>query len=176
MEDTTIPVEAYEFDWSGTVEETRRDGEPPVVRLKLRNVSGSKVNVGFGSVSPFVDPFGKSDAGDGLLLYNDEMGPELTTTETPDACPSLDTRDIAIYDILRTEQLAPGDSASARYSVYSWTENETCYPDGEYLFEDTSSLCTGQRECEGRVELELRATIVVESNQVRRVETSYQVE
>lgn len=102
-DETISPKQSYEFDWSGELLESQNDSKAPSLELTLRNTSQAMVSVGFGPVAPFVDPFGESDAGDGLLLYNENMGTELNTTTSISAnCRNVDTEDISIHDILRT--------------------------------------------------------------------------
>lgn len=174
-EQTTLSPQNYQFEWTGTVNAPRSDKHPPRIRLELRNTSASEVSIGFGPVQPFADPFGESDGGNGLLLYNPRMGPAATPTNTSRNCPSLSTKDIAIHDVLKTTALTPGESVSATYDVYNHVENDRCYPDGEYGFEDVLPVCRRQNECTGATKLRLRTTAIIENNRLASVETAHRI-
>ncbi len=117
------------------------ESSPPQFRVSLTNEGEQAVTVGYGQSLMFTA--GSTQQPEGLIvvpaaddIHNQPTGPM-------DGCWQFEeSQEVTVNAVLRGETLAPGESATATFSLYNEADSETCYPPGEYTFQDVVRLDT----------------------------------
>jgi len=121
--------------------------EPARFEARLRNVGSKTVTLGMGPTLLFSDNAAADDLqwADAIVIDPETyIGPWEDPFRTDDECwryPN-DGRTL-VQSILEETEVAPGDSITETYEVYTRGKTRSCLPKGRYYFQDKNGFRSG---------------------------------
>jgi hypothetical protein len=137
--------------------------EPARFEVRLRNVGSKTVTLGMGPTLLFSD----TAATDGLqwadaIVIGPEtyIGPWEDPFRTDDGCWRYPNEGYLVQSILEEIEVAPGDSITETYEVYTSGKTRSCLPKGRYYFQDKNGFRSGLLQGTANVSREARDMIL----------------
>lgn len=130
-------------DFTAEVLQQATTQTPGRIVARLSNTGSEEVSVGFGPALLFTDNSSEDLEWptDLVLVPDTETGPDDEPSAPTDGCWRFpDDGYIAIQSSLEWRKIAPGQSLTERYSVYTRGDFLPCLPEGVYRFQDKGSL------------------------------------
>lgn len=115
------------------------ESHPPQFRVSLTNEREQTVDVGYGQSLMF--SAGRTHQPEGLIIVPAADESDKQPATPMDGCWQYDeSQEVTVHADLNGETLALGESAIATFAVYNEADAESCFPAGEYTFQDKVRL------------------------------------
>ena len=144
-----------DFTFDVTIEEQFTDNHPAKIQITLTNLTDSKITLSTGTTPPFTSYLSGSDSDNSRFVLNPNVSEKNNQLdwigEYDDPISRTDekecwnvTQEVLIEEIGMVTKLESEETVEQTYDIYGY-RNENCLPDGDYIFNDISTIQLGEK-------------------------------
>ena len=147
----TAPPPDFDLSFEAEVRAQASESTPPRLGASLTNEANDPIRLGMGPALLFSDTAGgdlerrRGPDGNRLVTLPDtHIGPNTPPERRTDGCWTYRGEEY-VQSIVEWRTLDPGEALSEQYSLYNDADDDSCFPPGEYVYQDRIYVATESR-------------------------------